>query len=58
LLKQLKTKNVKVKVTVMKTFSVLAMVLQGDLEKYLAQIIPNIESSVHENNNDLLTYSL
>jgi len=58
LLKQLKTKNIKVKVAVMKTFSVLAMVLQDKLEKYLPQIIPNIEQSIHENNNDLLTFSL
>lgn len=42
----------------MKTFSVLALVTQSNLEANLNEIIPHIEQSIHEKNNDLMTYSL
>mmetsp|Transcript_14247 Transcript_14247/g.24236 ORF Transcript_14247/g.24236 Transcript_14247/m.24236 type:complete len:168 (-) Transcript_14247:2106-2609(-) len=58
LIKQLKSKNIKVKVAVMKTFSVLAYMNQARLEHHLADLIPHIEQCVKENNNDYITYSL
>ena len=32
--------------------------MEDQLENYLSQILPHIEQSVNENNNDLLLYSL
>ena len=57
LLKQLKSKNNKVKVSAMKTFAELAT-MQTDLEKYLPQLICHIQQSLTDGNNDLITYSL
>ena len=42
LLKQYQTKNIKVKIAVMKTLSVVALMMQNDLENYLDQIVPII----------------
>lgn len=42
LLKQYQTKNIKVKIAVIKTFSVVALMMQNELEKYLSQIVPII----------------
>ena len=55
LIKQLKSKNIKVKVGVMKTFSVLAHISQKELENHLTLLIPYIEQCVKENNNDYIT---
>ena len=58
LLKQQASKSVKVRIGVMKTLSVLACILHQNLEEHLELIFPFIESSIRENNNDLITYSL
>ena len=58
LLKQYQTKNIKVKIAVIKTFSVVALMMQNELEKYLSQIVPIIFQSLSDNNNDILTYAL
>ena len=58
LLKQYNTKNLKVKVEITNTLSILAPLMEDQLENYLSQILPHIEQSVNENNNDLLLYSL
>ena len=58
LLKQYNTKNLKVKVEITATLSILAPLMEDQLENYLSQILPHIEQSVNENNNDLLLYSL
>ena len=42
----------------MKTLSVLAQIMQDDLDQYMPNIIGQIEQSIKEANNDLLTYSL
>jgi hypothetical protein len=57
-LKQYNTKNLKVKVEITNTLSILAPLMEDQLENYLSQILPHIEQSVNENNNDLLLYSL
>ena len=41
----------------MKTFAELAT-MQESLEKFLGQVIPHIEATIAENNNDLITHSL
>lgn len=58
LLKQFKSKNIKVKVSTMKTISVLAMVLPSNLESHLSSITPHIQCSIYEANNDLINFSL
>lgn len=59
LLKQMSSKNdIKVRVAVMKTLSVLSMIMLDELEKYYSRFIPHIKQSAVENNNDLITNSL
>lgn len=58
LLKQYSSKNIKVKIAVIKTLSVVALIMQDELERHLASIIPIIYQSLGDNNNDILTYSL
>ena len=59
LLKQMTNKNdIKVRVAVMKTFSVLALVMLDSLEKYYDRLIPHMQASAADGNNDLITYSL
>jgi hypothetical protein len=50
--------DIKVRVAVMKTFSVLAMVMLDSLEKYYERLIPHMEAAALDGNNDLITYSL
>ena len=40
LLKQYSTKNIKVKVAVIKTMSVVTLIMQNELEKHLGAIVP------------------
>jgi cullin-associated NEDD8-dissociated protein 1 len=58
LLKQLKSKSIQVKVSVMKTFSVLSYINRVSLEAHLSDLLPFIEHCLGENNNDYITYSL
>lgn len=58
LLKQYSSKNIKVKIAVIKTLSVVTLIMQNELEKHLAAIVPIIYQSLSDNNNDILTYSL
>jgi hypothetical protein len=53
-----KTKNIQVKVSIMKTFSTLAMIVPDEMEKSLGSIIEYMEKSMDEGNNDLILYSL
>lgn len=53
-----KTKNIQVKVSIMKTFSTLAMIIPDEMEKSLGSIIEYMEKSMDEGNNDLILYSL
>lgn len=57
LIKQLKSKNIKVKIEVMKTFVELAQ-MEESHEKYLASLAPYIQGSIAEGNNDMISYSL
>jgi hypothetical protein len=48
-----------VKVAIMKTFSILVMLMpQEKLEQHLSKIIDEIVKSTSEGNNDLFTHSL
>jgi hypothetical protein len=59
LLKYLPTKHdLKVRVAVMKTLSVLSMVMLDQLESHYAMYIPYIKGFAEEGNNDLITFSL
>ena len=59
LLKQMKSKNdIRVRVAVMKTLSVLSMIMMEELEKHYARLIPHIKQSANEGNNDLISHSL
>ena len=59
LIKQYKNKNIRVKVAIMKTFSILVMLMPQDkLEEHLSKIIDEIVKSTSEGNNDLFTHSL
>lgn len=53
-----KTKNIQVKVSIMKTFSTLAMIVPDEMEKSMGSIIEYMEKSMDEGNNDLILYSL
>lgn len=57
LIKQLKSKNIKIKVEVMKTFVELAQ-MEESHEKYLSSLAPHIQGSINEGNNDMISYSL
>lgn len=57
LVKQLKSKNIKVKVQAMKTFAQLS-VMEESHEKFLRLVIPYIQASISEANNDMIVYSL
>jgi hypothetical protein len=48
----------KVKVEITNTLAVLAPLMDESMEGYLAQILPHIEQSVGENNNDLILHGL
>jgi len=59
LIKQYQNKNLRVKVAIMKTFSILVMLMPQDkLEQHLSKIIDEIVKSTSEGNNDLFTHSL
>lgn len=58
LIKQYSTKNIKVKIAVIKTLSVVTLIMQNELEKHLSQIVPIIYQTLSDNNNDILTYAL
>ena len=59
LIKQYQCKSIRVKVTIMKTFSILVMLMpQNKLEEHLGSIMNEIVKSVSESNNDLITHSL
>jgi hypothetical protein len=59
LLKQLDSKNaIDVRVSVMKTLSVLSQIMLNELEKYYGKTIPYIQESAGEGNNDLISHSL
>lgn len=57
LVKQLKSKNIKVKVQAMKSFAQLS-VMEESHEKFLSLVIPYIQASISEANNDMIVYSL
>jgi hypothetical protein len=57
LIKQLKSKNIKVKVEVMKTFGELVM-MEESHERCLVSLAPFIQNTINEGNNDMITYSL
>ena len=52
------SKDLKVRVAVMKTLSVLAMIMMDQLENHIEKFIPHIQNSATEGNNDMMTYSL
>ena len=54
----LKSKNVKIKVSGMKTFAEIAFHYRKSIDDFLGQILPYIEGSVSENSNDLIQNSL
>lgn len=56
LFKQFKSKNIKVKVATMKTYADLSNL--KETPQFLSQIMPYIQSSVKESNNDLIIHSL
>lgn len=59
LLKQYKkTKNLKIKVEIMRTFEILAPMMDTSFEKHFGEILPYVCSSIEESNNDLVLYSL
>jgi len=59
LIKQYQNKNIRVKVSIMKTFSILVMLMPQDkLENHLSKIIDLIVKSASEGSNDLFTHSL
>ena len=59
LLKQLNSKNaIEVRVAVMKTLSVLSQIMLQELEKYYGKVIPFIQESAGEGNNELISHGL
>jgi hypothetical protein len=59
LLKQLKSKNLKVRVTVMNTLAQLAHALHARLEPYFEKMLPELESNMKESQSyDLLLDTL
>ena len=59
LLKQLKSKNLKVRVTVMDTLSQLAHALHARLEPYFQKMLPELENNMKETQSyDLLLDTL
>lgn len=58
LIKQYNTKNIKVKIAVIKTLSVVTLIMQNELEKHLGQIVPIIYQTLSDSNNDILTFAL
>jgi hypothetical protein len=48
LIKELKSKNLKVRIQIYNTFSNLALALQFDMDKHFAEVLPEIEKTVTE----------
>lgn len=54
----MKSKNLAVRVEIMKALSIFAYVLPGGLEENLEKILPYIDASIEEGNNDMILHSL
>jgi len=52
------SKNLSVRIEIMKSISVFAYLLPEGLEENLIKILPYIDASIEENNNDMILHSL